>query len=89
MAYTFCGTSTYMAPEVIEDQGYGPMADWWALGVLLYEMMAGYLPFDSDNEEDLFGSILYDDVIYPAFFSSEAVSILKGIHNFGSNFVKL
>ena len=39
--------------------------DWWALGVLMYEMMAGQPPFEADNEDDLFESILHDDVLYP------------------------
>lgn len=52
--------------------------DWWALGVLMYEMMAGQPPFEADNEDDLFESILHDDVLYPVWLSREAVSILKG-----------
>jgi novel protein kinase C epsilon type len=57
---------------------YGSSVDWWALGVLMYEMMAGQPPFEADNEEDLFQSILHDDVLYPVWLSREAVSILKG-----------
>ena len=53
--------------------------DWWALGVLMYEMMAGQPPFEADNEDDLFESILHDDVLYPVWLSREAVSILKGV----------
>jgi serine/threonine protein kinase len=43
--------------------------DWWALGVLMYEMMAGQPPFEADNEDDLFESILHDDVLYPVWLS--------------------
>lgn len=53
--------------------------DWWALGVLMYEMMAGQPPFEADNEDDLFESILHDDVLYPVWLTREAVSILKGV----------
>ncbi len=53
--------------------------DWWALGVLMYEMMAGQPPFEADNEDDLFESILHDDVLYPVWLSKEAVAILKGV----------
>lgn len=53
--------------------------DWWALGVLMYEMMAGQPPFEADNEDDLFESILHDDVLYPVWLSKEAVSILKSV----------
>lgn len=46
--------------------------------MLMYEMMAGQPPFEADNEEDLFESILHDDVLYPVWLSKDAVSILKG-----------
>jgi novel protein kinase C epsilon type len=58
---------------------YGPSVDWWALGVLMYEMMAGQPPFEADNEDDLFDSILHDDVLYPVWLSKEAVMVLKGV----------
>ncbi len=45
----------------------------------MYEMMAGQPPFEADNEDDLFESILHDDVLYPVWLSREAVSILKGM----------
>lgn len=75
---TFCGTPDYIAPEILQEQEYDASVDWWALGVLMYEMMAGQPPFEADNEDDLFESILHDDVLYPVWLSREAVNILKG-----------
>lgn len=45
----------------------------------MYEMMAGQPPFEAENEDDLFESILHDDVVYPVWLSKEAVAILKGV----------
>ena len=63
----------------MQELDYGASVDWWALGVLMYEMMAGQPPFEADNEDDLFESILHDDVLYPVWLSKEAVSVLKGV----------
>lgn len=58
---------------------YGPSVDWWALGVLLYEMLSGHAPFEAENEDDLFESILNEEVVYTSWLSIEAVNILKAV----------
>jgi len=65
--------------QILQELEYDASVDWWALGVLMYEMMAGQPPFEAENEDDLFESILNDDVLYPVWLSKEAVSALKGV----------
>ena len=74
---TFCGTPDYIAPEILSEEMYGGSVDWWALGVLMYEMMAGQPPFEGDSEDDLFEAILHDDVVFPGWMSREAINCCK------------
>nr|XP_061824830.1 protein kinase C eta type-like isoform X1 [Nerophis lumbriciformis] len=78
-ASTFCGTLDYIAPEILKDMLYGPSVDWWALGVLLYEMLQGHAPFEGDNEDELFEAIRIRDVSYAPWLSVESVSILRAL----------
>ncbi|KAI9228306.1 MAG: hypothetical protein DHS80DRAFT_23465 [Piptocephalis tieghemiana] len=74
---TFCGTPEFMAPEILLEQRYGRAVDWWAFGVLIYEMLLGQSPFHGDDEEEIFDSILEDEVLYPINMSRDSVSILQ------------
>ena len=51
--YTMCGTAFYMAPELINKQGYNCDADWWSLGCLMYELLSGNPPFQMDKKNDV------------------------------------
>jgi len=53
-AYTMCGTPEYMPPEVVCGTGHGPAADWWTLGVLIYEMVMAVTPFAEDQPLQIF-----------------------------------
>lgn len=85
---TFCGTPNYIAPEMLRGENYDFSVDWWALGVLMYEMMAGRSPFeinenpsenpDLNTEDHLFQIILEKPIRIPRSLSVKASSILKG-----------
>ncbi|KAM4662874.1 serine/threonine-protein kinase N3 isoform 2-T2 [Discoglossus pictus] len=74
---TFCGTPEFLAPEVLTDTSYTHAVDWWGLGVLIYEMLVGECPFPGDEEEEVFDSIVNEEVRYPRFLSSEAINIIR------------
>lgn len=80
-ATSLCGTDLYVAPEMIQELEYGPSVDWWALGVIMYEMMMGHVPFNGDDKMKIFRSILYDKPDYSSRLSRNAISILKGFLN--------
>ncbi|XP_058750795.1 CBL-interacting serine/threonine-protein kinase 9 [Vicia villosa] len=79
---TACGTPNYVAPEVINDRGYvGSTSDIWSCGVILFVLMAGYLPFDEPNQIALYRKIGRAEFTCPPWFSPEAKKLLKAILN--------
>ncbi|MBN3296021.1 PKN2 kinase, partial [Amia calva] len=76
-----CGTAEYIAPEVVAVKPYTRAVDWWALGVLIFQMLVGERPFQGDFRRELFHRIAKAKVKYPRFLSSTATSIMKKLLN--------
>ncbi|KAK0553422.1 Serine/threonine kinase [Tilletia horrida] len=74
---TFCGTPEFMAPEILLEQPYGLAVDWWAFGILIYEMLLGQAPFRGDDEDEIFDAIIEDEPLYPIHMPRDSVSILQ------------
>lgn len=80
LLHTACGTPNYVAPEVLTDRGYdGTSSDVWSCGVILFVLMAGYLPFDEPSLPALYRMIQKADFTCPPWFSSSVKELIKHI----------
>ncbi|CAI0453074.1 unnamed protein product, partial [Linum tenue] len=82
LLHTTCGTPNYVAPEVLNDRGYdGATADLWSCGVILFVLLAGYLPFDDSNLMNLYKKISAAEFTCPPWLSLPAMQLIAKILN--------
>ena len=72
-----CGTPQYLAPEIIQVDGHDKAVDWWALGILIYEMLVGFPPFFDDNPFLIHQKILNEKIKWPRKINFAAKDLIE------------
>ncbi|KAE8625525.1 hypothetical protein XENTR_v10006305 [Xenopus tropicalis] len=72
------GTMGYIAPEILNNREYTAAVDWWALGIIIFEMATGESPFlDGSDEEEHTDSVIYEEPVFPQWLDEDLVDLLK------------
>ena len=80
---TFCGTPEYVSPEMLDGSGHDKTLDWWALGIIVYELLSGIPPYYDRDQATMFKNIQTGDILWPDqkehgfSFSKEATDFIK------------